>query len=178
VVQRVGDDRVVLAQQRLEQAAVGVEGGGVEDGVLGAQEARQALLELLVDVLRAADEAHRAHPVAVRAQRLVRRFDHLRVRGQPEVVVRAQVDQLAAVGQLHERALRRGDDALALEQARGADPVEFGLDVLVECGDAGHALRPSGRIVFNAIYVVRYIERACSIQNNDGLVKSSPQRPS
>jgi hypothetical protein len=47
VVQRVADDHVGLAEQRLEQAAVGVEGGGVEDGVLGAEEARQALLQLL-----------------------------------------------------------------------------------------------------------------------------------
>ena len=38
VVQLVGDDGVFRAQQRLEQAAVGVEAGGVEDRVLGAEE--------------------------------------------------------------------------------------------------------------------------------------------
>jgi hypothetical protein len=39
VVERVGDDRVLLAEQRLEQAAVGVEARRVEDRVLGAEEA-------------------------------------------------------------------------------------------------------------------------------------------
>jgi hypothetical protein len=39
VVQFVADDRVLLAQQGLEQAAVGVERRGVEDGVLRTQEA-------------------------------------------------------------------------------------------------------------------------------------------
>jgi hypothetical protein len=38
VVERVGDDRVLLAEQRLEEAAVGVEAGPVEDGVLGPEE--------------------------------------------------------------------------------------------------------------------------------------------
>ena len=42
VVERIGDDRVFLAEQRLEQAAVGVEAGGVEDGVLRAEEVRDA----------------------------------------------------------------------------------------------------------------------------------------
>ena len=39
------------AQQRLEQAAVGVEAGRVEDRVLGAQEVADPLLELEVQVL-------------------------------------------------------------------------------------------------------------------------------
>ena len=42
----VGDDRVVVAEQRLEEAAVRVEAGAEEDRVLGAEERRQALLEL------------------------------------------------------------------------------------------------------------------------------------
>ena len=36
-------------EQRLEQAAVGVEAGGIEDGVLGAEPGRELVLELLVD---------------------------------------------------------------------------------------------------------------------------------
>ena len=72
VVQRVGDDRVLFAQQRFEQAAVGVEAGGVEDGVLGAEEFGDLRFQLLVQVLRAADEAHRGHAEAVRVQRVLR----------------------------------------------------------------------------------------------------------
>ena len=49
VVQRVGDDDVLLAEERLEQSAVRVEARGVEDGVLGGQEAGDGRLELGVD---------------------------------------------------------------------------------------------------------------------------------
>ena len=75
VVEGVGDDRVLLAEQRLEEAAVGVEAGGVEDRVLGAEEARETGLELLVDVLRAADEAHRGHAEAVLVEPALGGFD-------------------------------------------------------------------------------------------------------
>mmetsp|Transcript_78788 Transcript_78788/g.219008 ORF Transcript_78788/g.219008 Transcript_78788/m.219008 type:complete len:389 (-) Transcript_78788:393-1559(-) len=132
VVQCVADDGVLLAEQGLEQAAVGVEGRGIEDGVLAADEAGDALLQRLVQVLGAADEAHRRQAEAMSAQRLVRRLDDLRMAGQAQVVVGTEVDDLAAVGRLHHRALRRGDDALGLEEASGADAVEFGLQVLVE----------------------------------------------
>ena len=49
VVERVRDDGVLLAEERLEQPAVGVEARRVEDRVLGAEEARDGRLELLVD---------------------------------------------------------------------------------------------------------------------------------
>ena len=57
MVQLVGDDGVLGPQQGLEEAAVGVEAGGIEDGVLHAHELGDARLQLLVDVLGAADEA-------------------------------------------------------------------------------------------------------------------------
>lgn len=41
----------MLAEQRLEQAAVGIEAGGVEDGVFGAEEVGDGAFELLVQVL-------------------------------------------------------------------------------------------------------------------------------
>src|SRR3546814_12532525 len=71
VVERVGDDRVALAQQRLEQAAVGIEAGGVEDRVFGAEELGDGAFQLLVQILGAADEAHRSHAEAVRVQRVL-----------------------------------------------------------------------------------------------------------
>ena len=46
VVELVGDDGVLGAEQRLEHAAVGVEAGGVQDRGLGAEELRQPRLEL------------------------------------------------------------------------------------------------------------------------------------
>jgi hypothetical protein len=75
VVQLVADHRVGFVQQRLEQAAVGVEGGGIEHGVFGAHEGGDARLELLVQVLRAADEAHRGQAQTVAAQRGRRRVE-------------------------------------------------------------------------------------------------------
>ena len=57
VVQLVGDDGVLGPQDGLEEAAVGVEAGGVKDGVLLANEPGDTPFQLLVDVLGAADEA-------------------------------------------------------------------------------------------------------------------------
>ena len=134
VVERVRDDRVLLAGQRLEQAAVGVEAGRVEDGVLGAEEGREPALELAVHGLGPADEAHRGHAVAVAVERGVGRGDDRRVVREPEVVVGAEVQHLAAVLEADHGILRRGDDALALEEPRarelrrlGFEPIEQGL---------------------------------------------------
>jgi hypothetical protein len=57
--------------------------GGVEDRVLGAEEVRDGLLELLVQVLRAADEAHAGHAEAVGVQRVLRGRDDVRMVGKP-----------------------------------------------------------------------------------------------
>src|SRR5437660_10340340 len=54
VIEGVRDHSVALIEQRLEQAAVGVEARGVQDHVLGAEEAGELLLERLVARLRAA----------------------------------------------------------------------------------------------------------------------------
>ena len=62
-----------------------------------AEELRDRALELLVDVLRAADEAHgRQCRSRQSIERLVGGRDHLRVRREPEVVVGAEVEHLAA----------------------------------------------------------------------------------
>ena len=58
VVQGVGDNRIFCAEQGLEQAAVGVEAGGVENRVFHSEEVRQLLLKLLVAVLGTADKAY------------------------------------------------------------------------------------------------------------------------
>src|SRR5699024_3199150 len=64
MVELVADDSVVSGQDGLKQAAVCVEAGGVQDGVVGAQEAGDLLLELFVDILCAADEADGSNAVA------------------------------------------------------------------------------------------------------------------
>ena len=124
VVEGVRDHRVALIEQRLEEAAVGVEAGGVEDHVLHAEEARQAALEFLVRLLGAADEAHRGHAVAAVIEGALRRSAHRRMVGEPEVVVGAQVDHRAS-GNLHDRALRALEHALGLVQALLAQALQL-----------------------------------------------------
>ena len=128
MVERIGDDRVLLAEQGFEQAAVGVEAGGVEDRVLGAEERRDLLLKLLVQVLGAADETHRGHAEAVTVERILGRLDHRRVIGQSQVIVRAKVQHATAVSQFDFRRLRAGDDAFGLEQSVGADGIKRGAE--------------------------------------------------
>ena len=51
VVQRIGDDRVLLAEQGFEHPAVGVECGRIEDGVLEAEPVGHSPFEVLVQSL-------------------------------------------------------------------------------------------------------------------------------
>ena len=64
MVQRVADDGVLLGEQRLEHAAVGIEASGIENGVLGLEILADGLFQLLVDVLRATDKPHTRHAEA------------------------------------------------------------------------------------------------------------------
>ena len=61
MVEGVGDDGVLLAEERLEEAAVGVETGAVKDRVVRPEEAGDGGLEVLVHVLRTANESHGRH---------------------------------------------------------------------------------------------------------------------
>ena len=88
-------------------------------------------LELPVDVLRAADEAHRGHAVAALGRAPSRGGgEHGRMVGQAEVVVGAEVEQLAPVGERDVRALRGGDHALVLGEPGGGDLVELALELI------------------------------------------------
>ena len=85
----------LCAEQRLEQAAIGVEAGGEEDGIVLAEPLRDALLERAVQRLRPADEAHGGHAEAEFVERIAGRGDDLGIVGKAEIVVGAEVDQLA-----------------------------------------------------------------------------------
>jgi hypothetical protein len=92
VVELVGDDRVGVVGDRLEEAAVGVEARRVQDGRLRAEERGQATLELGVELGGAADEPYGGHPEAPLVEARVRCGDNRWVVGEPEVVVGAEVD--------------------------------------------------------------------------------------
>ena len=107
VIERVGDDCIIRRQERLEYAAVGVEAGRIQDRIFRVEEIRNGLFEALVDVLRAANEAHRAHAIASSLHRFLRRLDEPRVVCQPKIVVGAEIKRLRPVFEGNLRALGR-----------------------------------------------------------------------
>ena len=99
VVELVGEHPGALVAERVEQRLVRVPARRVGDRRLGAEELGQVPLELEVRGEEAADEADRGRPGAVAAQPLGRGLDDARLGGEAEVVVRAQADRLAPVGE-------------------------------------------------------------------------------
>jgi hypothetical protein len=114
MVQRIGNDCVLVAKQRFEKTAIGVETGGIEDRILHAQERRDPRLQFLMLLLRAADEADRRHAVAVAVERLLACFCQLFIVGKAEIVVGAEVQHPLARGHSDLAGLFRGDDPLGL----------------------------------------------------------------
>ena len=125
VIELVRDDRVLLEDDRLKQTLVRVPARAVQDRILGAEKFGDALLELTVNRLRAADEAHRGEPVSVVALRFLRGFNDRRVIGESEVVVGGEHDHLPFSLDFHHRALRRFQRQLALQRARFRHFLEF-----------------------------------------------------
>ena len=96
VVERIGNDRVVFAQQRLEHAAIGVETGGEQDRVVFAEMRGDGALEVAMDRLRAADEAHRGHAEAEFVERAFGRGDDFGMIGEAKIIVGAEIDRRRA----------------------------------------------------------------------------------
>ena len=71
-----------------------------------AEEVAQGTFQVLVDLLRAADEADRRHPEAPPVQGVPGGRDHLGVVGQAEVVVGAEV-QTSVAGRNRDQGLLR-----------------------------------------------------------------------
>jgi hypothetical protein len=67
-------------------------------------------------------------------QRLMRRVLDIRMLGEAKVIVGAEIQDFAAIGEADVRALRRADVALAFPRAGGADGVELGGEMLLEIG--------------------------------------------
>lgn len=118
MVERGGVHGVPLVEQHLEDPAVGVEGAAEEHGNLSAAKLSEPLLEIAVDRLRPAGEAHRGHAVTPLAQRFLGGRDHPGVVGQAEAVVGAQVEHVATGRVELVGAVRRGHESLGLVGAR------------------------------------------------------------
>ena len=89
-------------------------------------------LELLVQILGAADEAHRSQAEAVIVEGLVGGGDDRRMVGQAQIVVGAEIQHLAARRHLDMGALRAGDDPLFLEQRILADALDLAGKALAQ----------------------------------------------
>ena len=112
VVQFIAEDRVLRTQKGLEHTAVGVEARTVEDGVLRAQELAEPSLQLLVQLLGATDEPDGTQTVAPSAVTRQRSVDDSGVVGEPQVVVRTEVQHLSAADHGDPWPLRTSEDAL------------------------------------------------------------------
>ena len=98
---------VLIAEQRFEHAAVGVETGGEQDGVVGAQKRGELLLERQMEILRAADEPHRRHAEAVAVERGLGGGDQAGMIGEAEIIVGAKIEKLDAAAVVAAGAGRR-----------------------------------------------------------------------
>lgn len=128
VIELVGDDGIFGAEQGLEQAAVGIEGGGVEDGIFLAYEFGNFLLQLLVDILGAADEPHRRKSETVSADGFDGGFNDLGVGRESQVVIGAEIQYFASLVSGDGCPLGRGDDALRFIKAGVFDFLQFLLE--------------------------------------------------
>jgi glycine C-acetyltransferase len=106
------DANTGLFETLLGEARVGVEARVVEDRVVGVVEVGQGVLQVLVHRLGAADETDAGDPEAVAVHAPLGGLHDLRVIGEAEVIVRAEVDDVPAALNLNVGVLLRGDDAL------------------------------------------------------------------
>jgi hypothetical protein len=97
VVVLVDHHGVVPPRDRRDRADVGAKAGGEHERPLLAHEPRQPLLELLMDVEVAVEQARSRARRAVRRERLGGPLAHVWVRGEAEVVVGAEHHQFLAV---------------------------------------------------------------------------------
>ena len=118
--------------QRLEHAAVGVEAGRVQDGVLRVEEIRNSLFQLFVQVLGTADETDGGHAVSVGVHRFLGCFDETGRVGQAQVVVGAEVQGFGAVFKGDFGALGADDVAFVLVEAGLFDGLQLVCKVFLE----------------------------------------------
>ena len=125
MVEGIRDNGVIGREKGLEHTAVGVEAGGIEDGVLRMEIVCDGLFQLLVDILGAADEADGGHAVATLVHGLLGGLDEAGIVGQAQIVVGAEVEGLAAVFQTDHGTLGRCNIPFSLVKASLVDGLQF-----------------------------------------------------
>ena len=112
MIEFIGEDRVLRAQQRFKQAAVCVEARGVKNRIVRAEELADFGFELFMDALGAADETDRRKTIAPFVERQVRRPDDRGMLRKSKIVVGAQIEERLGIADANARVLGRADDAL------------------------------------------------------------------
>ena len=64
MIELIADDGILSGKYRFEKAAVGIKAGGIEYGVLRAEERADLLLQLLMDIEGSADKTNACASVA------------------------------------------------------------------------------------------------------------------
>ena len=131
MVEGVAYDGVVLVEQCAEEAAVGIEARAIENGVVGLEVVGYGSLKFLVDVLRAAYEAHARHAVAALFHHLHGSVDEARVVAQAQVVVGAEVEHVGLGLHLDGGSLWGRDQSFFLVEAGSLGVGEFLLQMLL-----------------------------------------------
>ena len=117
MIELIRNDRIFCRQTSFEKPGIRVESGRVQDRIVEFVERSDFTFELLMDVLRTADEPHRAHSEAVRVKGILRRLDNSWVIRESQVIIGAKVEDSLAVG-IDFHILRGGNHALSLVSAR------------------------------------------------------------
>ena len=138
VVEPVGEDQVLLAEEGRRCRLIGVPAAHEAEGALGPHQSCARLLELAMDRERPADEPDARGPGPVLLQGLLPRRDHLGVVREAEVVVAGEDDDLATPLHLDDGSLGRSDVVEALVHAVPLEAVEVRADLGLEC--LGHQI--------------------------------------
>ena len=131
VVERVADDGIVGREQGLKHTAVGIEASGIENGVFGLKVVADGGLELLVDVGRAANEAHTRHAEAAGVHGIFGSLDEAGIVRQTQIVVGAEVEHCFAA-HFDGSLLGAFDEALFLVEAGFAKVFQLLLEVFLK----------------------------------------------
>lgn len=126
VVKLVRDDSIIGCQASLEEASVGVESTWIEDSIFKLMEVSNSTFQVLMDILSAANEAHRGHAEAMCVQGVLGRLNDTWMIRKPQVIVGAEVKHTLPIS-IDFHVLSGRDHALNLVGASFLHCVKVGL---------------------------------------------------
>ena len=119
VVELIGNDGRVLVEERLEDAAVCIECRRIEKRVVHAQEFRKGLLQILMDLLGAADETDGGHAETPAEKGIIGGGHNPGLVAETQVIVGAEIEDFESAFGLDLDALGRRQDPFFFVKALG-----------------------------------------------------------